>query len=129
MKKILVVDDDDEVLETIQLILEIGGYDVEPLNDAELIFERIEEFEPNLIILDVVLGKIDGRTICTQIKGHSDTKQIPILMMSGLYDLKEISEMDCAPDDFMQKPFKMDILLEKIEKLVNRKTVSKYDIN
>lgn len=129
MKKILVVDDDDDVLETIQLILEIGGYDVEPLNDAELIFERISDFEPNLILLDVVLGKIDGRTICSQIKGHDDTKHIPVLMMSGLYDIKEVNSMDCAPDDFMQKPFKMDVLLEKIEKLVNKKPVSRYDIN
>ncbi|MFA6277333.1 MAG: response regulator [Pedobacter sp.] len=129
MKKILVVDDDDEVLETIQLILEIGGYNVEPLNDAELIFERLDDFNPDLILLDVVLGKIDGRVICSQIKSHADTKDIPILMMSGLYDLKEVKDMECAPDDFMSKPFKMDILLEKIEKLVNKKAISRYDIN
>ena len=128
MKKILVVDDDDEVLETIQLILEIGGYDVEPLNDAQVIFERIEDFEPDLILLDVVLGKIDGRVICSQIKLHSDTSNIPILMMSGLYDLKEVQDMECAPDDFMSKPFKMDVLLEKIDRLVNKKDM-KYDVN
>ena len=128
MKKILVVDDDDDVLETIQLILEIGGYDVEPLNDAQFIFERIAEFQPDLILLDVVLGKIDGRVICSQIKSHDDTKQLPILMMSGLYDLKEIEDMECAPDDFVSKPFKMDVLLEKIEKLVAKKA-SNYNIN
>ncbi len=128
MKKILVVDDDDDVLETIQLILEIGGYEVEPLNDAEVIFERIEDFQPDLILLDVVLGKIDGRVICSQIKCHVDTSSIPILMMSGLYDLKEVQDMECAPDDFMSKPFKMDVLLEKIEKLVANKS-SRYDIN
>jgi DNA-binding response OmpR family regulator len=128
MKKILVVDDDDDVLETIQLILEIGGYDVEPLNDAQFIFDRIAEFQPDLILLDVVLGKIDGRVICSQIKSHDDTKQIPILMMSGLYDLKEIEDMECAPDDFVSKPFKMDALLEKIEKLVTKKT-SNYNVN
>ena len=50
-------------------------------------------------------------------------------MMSGLYDLKEVNEMECAPDDFMSKPFKMDVLLEKIEKLVNRKAIPKFDIN
>lgn len=129
MKKVLVVDDDDDVLETLQLILEIGGYDVEPLNNAELIFERIEEFEPHLILLDVVLGKIDGRTICSQIKGYSETKHIPVLMISGLYDLKEVQDMTCAPDDFMPKPFKMDVLLEKIEKLVHNKKVPKFNIN
>ncbi|KQC00172.1 PleD family two-component system response regulator [Pedobacter sp. Hv1] len=128
MKKILVVDDDDDVLETIQLILEIGGYDVEPLNEAEFIFERIAEFNPDLIVLDVVLGKIDGRVICSQIKSHEDTKQVPILMMSGLYDLKEVQDMECAPDDFVSKPFKMDVLLEKIEKLVSKKSPN-YNVN
>ncbi len=129
MKKILVVDDDEDVLETIQLILEIGGYDVEPLDNAELIFERIEEFEPDLILLDIVLGKIDGRVVCSQIKSQYNTRNIPILMMSGLYDLNEIQRMQPAPDDFMQKPFKMDVLLEKIEKLVNRAKVPRHDIN
>jgi DNA-binding response OmpR family regulator len=123
MKKILVVDDDDDVLETIQLILEIGGYDVEPLNNAELIFERLEDSKPDLILLDIVLGKIDGRALCSQIKSHKDTKDIPILMMSGLYDVKELKEMDFPPNDFMSKPFKMDVLLEKIEKLVVKKAI------
>lgn len=128
MKKILVVDDDDEVLETIQLILEIGGYDVEPLNDAELIFERIADFNPDLILLDVVLGKIDGRVVCCQLKSDAKTKYIPILMMSGLYTLQEVKEMECMPDDFMSKPFKMDILLEKIEQLVEKKKL-RYRVN
>ena len=129
MKKILVVDDDEEVLETIQLILEIGGYDVEPLEDAELIFERIEDFEPDLILLDIALGKIDGRVVCSQLKSQYETRNIPILMMSGLYDVNEVKSMEFAPDDFMEKPFKMDILLEKIEKLVSRKKETRYDIN
>jgi DNA-binding response OmpR family regulator len=128
MKKILVVDDDDDVLETIQLILEIGGYNVEPLNKAELIFERLDVFKPDLILLDIVLGKFDGRVLCSQIKSHQDTKNIPILMMSGLYDVKELKEMDFPPNDFMSKPFKMDVLLEKIEKLVVKKAI-RLDVN
>jgi DNA-binding response OmpR family regulator len=128
MKKILVVDDDDDVLETIQLILEIGGYDVEPLNDANLIFDRIDIFKPDLILLDIVLGKIDGRIICQQLKLNPNTKNIPILMMSGLYKLNEIKEMNCGPDDFMPKPFKMNVLLEKIENLTSKKKL-RIDIN
>ena len=129
MKRILVVDDDDDVLETIQLILEIGGYDIEPLNNAELVFDSINDFKPDLILLDVVLGKIDGRVICSQVKSNLETKHIPVLMMSGLYDLKEIQDLECAPNDFMSKPFKMDELLEKIENLVNYKTADKFDVN
>lgn len=129
MKKILVVDDDDEVLETIQLILEIGGYEIEPLNNAELVFDRIHDFKPDLILLDVVLGKIDGGLICTQLKSQYETRNIPILMMSGLYNLRDVRDLQYAPDDFMSKPFKMDVLLEKIEKLLNRKPVSRINVN
>lgn len=129
MKRILVVDDDDDVLETIQLVLEIGGYDIEPLNNAELVFDRIHDFKPDLILLDVVLGKIDGGLICSQVKSHPETKHIPVLMMSGLYNLKEIQDLECAPDDFMSKPFKMDVLLEKINKLINKKTIPRFDVN
>lgn len=129
MKKILVVDDDDDILETIQLILEIGGYEVEALNDAQEIHSTVYEFKPDLILLDIVLGKIDGREVCRQIKYDPKTRQIPILMMSGLYDAKEVSGMDLGPNDFLPKPFKMDVLLAKIERLVNLKKLSQYDIN
>lgn len=129
MNKILVVDDDDDILDTIQLILEIGGYEIKPLNDAERIFETITEFQPKLVLLDVVLGRIDGRTICEQIKSNPNTANIPVLMMSALYDQSDIREMQTPPDDFIPKPFKMDVLLDKIDKLISRKAVSRYDIN
>jgi len=123
MKKIIVVDDDEEVLDTIELVLEIGGYEVEPLSDAEGLHETIGEFNPDLIILDIVLGKIDGRTLCNEIKTNPKTKHIPILMMSGLYKAEEINLLVTPPDDFMPKPFKMDVLLEKIENLISKKAI------
>lgn len=121
MKRIIVVDDDEEILDTIELVLEIGGYEVEPLSSAENIHEITSDFKPDLIILDIVLGKIDGRTICEELKSNPKTKYIPILMMSGLYKQEEIKLLPSPPDDFMSKPFKMDNLLQKIEKLINTK--------
>ena len=123
MKKIIVVDDDEEVLDTIELVLEIGGYEVEPLSDAEGIHETIQNFNPDLIILDIVLGKIDGRTICNEIKNNPKTKHIPVLMMSGLYKEEEINLLETPPDDFLPKPFKMDVLMEKIGSLINKKMI------
>jgi len=128
MKKIIVVDDDEEVLDTIQLVLEIGGYEVEPLSSAEGIYETVNSFNPDLIILDIVLGKIDGRTICNEIKTEPKTKHIPILMMSGLYKEEEINLLETPPDDFMPKPFKIDVLLEKIESLISKKAI-RHNIN
>ena len=128
MKRIIVVDDDEEVLDTIELVLEIGGYEVEPLTNAEGIHEIVNSFNPDLIILDIVLGKIDGRTICKEIKTNAKTKHIPILMMSGLYKADEINTLETPPDDFMPKPFKMDVLLEKIERLISKKAI-RHNIN
>jgi DNA-binding response OmpR family regulator len=128
MKRIIVVDDDEEVLDTIELVLEIGGYEVEPLNNAEDIHDTVNSFNPDLIILDIVLGKLDGRTICSEIKTNAKTKHIPILMMSGLYKADEISLLETPPDDFMPKPFKMDVLLEKIETLISKKSI-RHNIN
>lgn len=128
MKKIIVVDDDEEVLETIELVLEIGGYEVEPLADAENIHETIKSFNPDLIILDIVLGRIDGRTVCQEIKANPNTKHLPVLMISGLYKASEISLLQTPPDDFMPKPFKMEVLLDKIETLISKKA-NRYDIN
>lgn len=128
MKRIIVVDDDEEVLDTIQLILELGGYDVEPITNADEVFDTIKRFNPDLIILDIVLGKLDGRTINSQIKNNSSTKNIPVLMMSGLYQPGEIKLLDTPPDDFLSKPFKMDVLLEKITSLINKKK-DRFHIN
>lgn len=129
MKKILVVNDDDDVLETIQLILEIGGYEIVPLNNTKLVFDSINDFKPDLILLDMVLGKIDGGLICSQLKSNAKTKHIPLLILSAFYQLNELESLHCTPDDFMSKPFKMNVLLEKIERLLNRKKFTNYDIN
>ncbi|RZK50521.1 MAG: response regulator [Pedobacter sp.] len=129
MKRILVVDDDVDILETIQLILEIGGYEVEPLLNAEELFDRIHSFKPNLIILDIALGKLDGRLLCSQIKSSPKTNSIPVLLMSALYDSHDISLMQDKPDDFMAKPFKMDVLLKKIERLADQHKIQQYNIN
>jgi len=128
MSKILVVDDDDDILDTIQLILEIGGHDIQALNNAEAVLETIRDFKPDLVLLDVVLGKLDGRTICEQLRTSAETAHIPILMMSGLYDMGDIREMQHPPHDFISKPFKIDVLLEKIGTL-SRKKADHLNIN
>ncbi|PST82397.1 response regulator [Pedobacter yulinensis] len=131
-KRILVIDDDEDVLETIELVLEIGNYEVSTLLSAEQIFERIEEFGPELIILDVVLGKMDGRVICEQLKMDEDTKDIPILMMSGLRDYQYVMNEEHAPNDFLPKPFDINVLLKKIKTLlkqVNEEPEEKFRLN
>ncbi len=118
MKRILVVDDDIEVLETIQLILEIGGFNVSALNNGEDVFNRIESFKPDLILLDISLGHIDGRVLCEQLKSTERTASIPILLISGLYNPSDFTTLNYGQDDFLSKPFQMDVLLQKISKIL-----------
>lgn len=130
MKKILVVDDDAEVLETIQLILEIGGYKVSPLNNGYEVLKRIEQFKPDLIILDISLGDIDGRELCEQLKATDKYSKIPILLISGLYNQEDFKMLNYGQDDFLSKPFKMDVLLGKITKAIAFKDDKfRYNIN
>lgn len=120
MKKILVVDDDKEVLETLELILEIGGFEVCALDNGEEVFDRIEYFEPDLILLDISLGHIDGRELCEQLKASENTSYIPILLISGLYKAEDIDSLQHGQDDFLSKPFEMDVLLEKLSTLLSK---------
>jgi DNA-binding response OmpR family regulator len=129
MKRILVVDDDIEILETIELILEIGGFNVSTLNNGEEIFTRIRNFNPNLILLDISLGNIDGRDLCEKLKANASTAKIPILLISGLYDQKDFNVLNYGQDDFLSKPFQMDVLLQKISKILSIEDTSKHHIN
>ncbi|WP_457269141.1 response regulator transcription factor [Pedobacter sp. UYEF25] len=130
MKKILVVDDDQEVLETLELILELGGFEVSGLDNGEEIFERIAYFEPDLILLDISLGHIDGRLLCEQLKASDATSYIPILLISGLYQADEISSLQHGQDDFLSKPFQMDVLLEKLAAILSKQeNESSYKLN
>jgi len=116
-KKILVLDDDLAILDTLGDVLEYGGYEVCKLSRGDEIFERIEDYHPDLILLDVMLADQDGREICKKIKQdeHQEIANIPIIMVSATHDLAKTLHQQGAPDDFVPKPFDIEYLLNKIE--------------
>ena len=116
MRRILVVDDNEDILEVIKLILEDYNYDVTTLADGGLLFDMVNENHPDLILLDVMLGKEDGRELCRVIKAKQETKDIPIILISASHQVQERYTLnEAAPDDFLAKPFNISDLLEKIE--------------
>jgi DNA-binding response OmpR family regulator len=114
-KKILVLDDDLAILEVLRDILEYSGYKVKTLSRGDKIFEKIQEYHPDLILLDVMLAELDGREICRNIKQQRDIANIPVILISATHDLSKCLNQQGAPDDFVAKPFDMDNLLSKIE--------------
>jgi DNA-binding response OmpR family regulator len=116
--KILVVDDDESILDAIGMILTTEGYDVDLLPTGEEIFNHIQSFHPDLIILDVMLGTVDGRDLCNKIKSTESTTHIPIIMISATHNLKEMIHERCTPDEYISKPFDMDNLINKVQSTI-----------
>jgi DNA-binding response OmpR family regulator len=114
-KKILAVDDDRDILDVIKIILEEEGYDVTTSTSGEGVINSISDLRPDLILLDVMLGGIDGRDICKEIKGHSIFKYIPIIMISASHNLHSLLKMPGSPNDFIPKPFDIDYLIKIVK--------------
>lgn len=114
MKKILVVDDNQEILEVIELILTLEGYQVSVLMDASHFNQRISEFKPDLILLDVMLGALDGRDLCNLLKADQLTLHIPVIMISASHNLNDREGIICYPNDFIAKPFDINNLVNKV---------------
>ena len=115
MSRILAVDDDKDILEVIQFILEDSGYEVDTLSDGRRLLDAIKNHTPDLILLDIMLGNVDGRELCKNVKGQIDTNGIPVIMISASHNLSDVLKQDCAPDDFIAKPFDINVLLNKIK--------------
>jgi len=115
MSRILAVDDDKDILDVIQIILEDSGYQVETLSDGLQLQEAIRAHTPDLILLDIMLGNVDGRELCRNVKARTETNNIPVIMISASHNLSDVLKQDCAPDDFIAKPFDINVLLNKIK--------------
>ena len=111
--KVLIVDDDRDILTVLQILLTQNNYIVEGIFKWELINETIEVFVPDLILLDISLVGADGRVICKQLKERADTKHIPIILFSANMNVEK-NFMEYNANDFIAKPFEIDNLVKKV---------------
>lgn len=118
-KKILVIDDEPDILEFLKELLEEENYTVATIDKAEYEEKLYAGGLPNLILLDVLLSGKDGRTIVKQLKSQEDTKHIPVIMFSAHPDAEKTARAAGA-DDFLAKPFELDELLEKVHLLIEQ---------
>src|SRR5689334_2447438 len=113
-KKIVIADDDNDILEVINLILNVKGYDVQTEKNAENLLHMKENL-PDLLLLDIWMSGVDGRDICRQLKNRSETRDLPVIMLSANIDIQKMS-MDCGATDYLAKPFDINELVGIIEK-------------
>jgi len=111
---ILVVEDNHAILDVITLILESEAFNVDGLNKGAEFMNHVQEFKPDVIIMDIMLPDIDGRVLLKELKGNDFTAHIPVLMISARYNASNYMLDDVAADEFMAKPFNIDELMDKI---------------
>jgi len=118
VKKILLAEDDPDIRFILNLVLKNAGYQVEPLSAGNSIVEGKHEW-PDLFILDKSLPTIDGLAVCKYLKIKKETKDIPIIMISSYHKLKSKARK-IGVDDFIEKPFDLKVLLNVVEKHINK---------
>ncbi len=113
---ILIVEDNVDLAEATRHFLEIKRYRV-LISDGKNLHEIIEEGKPDLIILDISLGALNGRELCRGLKQNVNTKLIPVIMLSAHEKLSKAYDDNCA-DGYIMKPFALTELLGEIQMLI-----------
>ena len=119
--KILVTDDDISINELIKVNLEMAGYKVLQAYDGVKGFAITKQEMPSLVILDVMMPEVDGFTMAKRIRQNEDTKDIPILMLTAMSELKDkVNGFNIGVDDYLVKPFEIEELLVRVRALLKR---------
>ena len=116
MSKIMVVDDDADIAEVADIILTSHGFEVVKICDGRKVFETLSRFQPDVILLDINIGEVDGREVCKKLKApHSPHNHIPVILFSAMQGLRNIYA-ECKATDFISKPFDFLDLVDKMKK-------------
>ena len=128
--KILVVDDDPDIVEILRYNLSLGGYDVKSAFNGKEAIKKAKIFLPEIILLDVMMPEMDGIEACSLIKEIPSLVNTRIIFLSARSeDYTQLSAFDAGADDYISKPVKPKILLKKIESIFKRINKKNEEIN
>lgn len=117
-KKILLVDDEKDLVEMVTLRLKAYGYEVISAYDGQEALDKARREKPDLIILDILLPKLDGYKVSRMLKFDEKYKNIPIIMLTSRAREEDVKlGYETGADDYITKPFEPQVLLDKIKKL------------
>ncbi len=114
MRRILLVDDDRDILDALQMLLEDLGYEVCVTTKGEEVLRQAEGFRAELVLLDLLLSGQDGRHICRELKAHPQLRMTRVIMMSAHPSARD-SARAAGADGFVSKPFEVEALLRQID--------------
>lgn len=125
--KILLVDDDPDFVEATKIVLESAPYDVAVAYNGDEALKKVGEFNPDLIILDIIMPEQDGFKVCEALKSDPELSKIPVIMLTSLSQrmgetaFSVTDGMMLEADDYVDKPVTPDDLLKRVEKFLERR--------
>ena len=121
MPRILVIDDDPAISELVSINLEMAGYDVNQAEDGIKGQALAVQLQPDLVMLDLMLPKVDGFTVCQRLRRDDRTSDIPVLMLTALGQTQDkVEGFNAGADDYLSKPFEPKELLLRINAILRR---------
>src|SRR3989454_12256404 len=115
---IVAADDDPQLLRLVTRNLQFEGYEVIPASNGQQALEEIEEQVPDLVLLDVMMPKMDGFTVCQRVREFSP---VPIIIVTARgQDQDKVRGLDLGADDYLTKPFSVDELLARVRAVLRR---------
>ncbi|QGG47933.1 response regulator transcription factor [Heliorestis convoluta] len=121
MAKILVVEDDSNILELVKFNLEKEGHQVEEALDGESAIIKLQEELPDLVILDLMLPRLDGLEVCRRIRSRSRSSNLPVMMLTAKgEEVDKVLGLEMGADDYMTKPFSPRELVARVKALLRR---------
>ncbi|WP_162618769.1 response regulator [Pedobacter yulinensis] len=118
-KRILVCDDDEAILDVTTLVLEDSGYEVTPVIESTRIYEVIDRFKPDLLLLDLWMPDLSGEDITRFVKTDEALRGIPVIIISASSEGRRIAE-EIRADGFLPKPFDIDSLVEMVARYTSQ---------
>ncbi|HEX8410890.1 MAG TPA: response regulator [Thermoanaerobaculia bacterium] len=112
---ILVVEDDPQVARLISLVLQRSGHESHVVADGQTALESARQKKPMMIFADLTIKGMGGEALCSALKSHAETKDIPYVVVSGDRDVAEKARQ-CGADDYMGKPFEFEDLIRLVNK-------------
>ena len=121
MHRVLVVDDESDVTELLQYRLEQEGYRVATLNDPLGFVVKVREFEPDLMLLDIMMPELSGIQLCRIVRADPLMKNTPVIFLSARGEVEDrIKGLEAGAEDYVSKPFNINELILRISKMLKR---------
>ena len=124
-EKILIVDDTVDIVDLLRKRFRAEGYDTDEAFDGEEALVKVAEYHPDLLILDIMMPKLDGISVCRQLRIDPATRHLPILMLTAKSEVPDkVAGLDTGADDYITKPFDYKELAARVRSLLSKKSAS-----